>query len=82
VAVDQQEMQVTIEHRLLELWREVLRNDELTADDDPLQLGVTSMQIIALVGRVAEEMAIEVSIEAMFDAITIHEQAVALSQGA
>ncbi|MGO9954558.1 MAG: acyl carrier protein [Solirubrobacteraceae bacterium] len=79
MAVDQQVMQTTIEHKLLAMWREALGNEELTADDDPLQLGATSMQIMTIVGRLAEELSIEVPIEAMFDAITIGEQAVALS---
>ncbi|MGO9959637.1 MAG: phosphopantetheine-binding protein [Solirubrobacteraceae bacterium] len=68
-----------IEDRLLEMWRETLRRDTLTADDDPLQFDVTSMQIMAIVGRLAEELAIEVRVEAMFDAFTIREQAAALT---
>jgi acyl carrier protein len=76
VAVDQQ---ATIESKLLEMWRETFGDVELTLDDDPLQLGATSMQIMAIVGRLAEEMSIEVPIEAMFDAITIGEQAAALA---
>jgi hypothetical protein len=39
------------------------------------------MQIMSIVGRLAEEMSIEVPIEAMFDAITIGEQAAALTLG-
>jgi acyl carrier protein len=78
VAVDQE---VTVGSRLLEMWRETLGNEELTMDDDPLQLGATSMQIMSIVGRLAEEMSIEVPIEAMFDAITIGEQAAALTLG-
>jgi myxalamid-type nonribosomal peptide synthetase MxaA len=80
LAVDQQVMQTTIEQKLLAMWRETLGNEDLTAYDDPLQLGATSMQIMAIVARVAEEMSIEVPIEAMFDAITIGEQAIALSE--
>jgi acyl carrier protein len=77
---DQKVMQTTIEQKLLAMWREALGNEALTADDDPLQLGATSMQIMGIVGRLAEEMSIEVPIEAMFDAITIGEQATALSE--
>ena len=78
MTVDQQ---ATIESKLLDMWRETLGEDGLSRDDDPLQLGATSMQIMAIVGRLAEEMSIEVPIEAMFDAITIGEQAEALSLG-
>jgi acyl carrier protein len=80
LAIDQPVMQTTIEQKLLGIWRETLGNDELTADDDPLRLGATSMQIMTIVGRLAEEMSIEIPIEALFDAITIGEQAIALSQ--
>jgi myxalamid-type nonribosomal peptide synthetase MxaA len=80
LAVDPQTLQTTIEQKLLAMWREALGNEELTADDDPLQIGATSMQIMTIVGRLAEEMQIEVPIEAMFDAITIGEQAEALSR--
>ena len=76
MAVDQQE---AIGSRLLAMWRETLGDDALTLDDDPMQLGATSMQIMSIVGRLAEELSIEVDVEAMFDAITIGEQAVALS---
>jgi acyl carrier protein len=71
----------TIQRELLALWREMLRNDALTLDDDPLQLGATSMQIMSVIGRLAEEMSIEVPVEAMFDAITIGEQASTLRMG-
>jgi acyl carrier protein len=73
------EQQVTIEHKLLSLWRETLQDDSLDAEADPLQLGATSMQIMSVIGRIAEEMAIEVPVEALFDAITIAEQAQALA---
>ncbi len=71
--------QATIETKLLHMWRETFGNDGLTLDDDPLQLGATSMQIMTVVARIAEELSIEVPIEAMFDAITIGEQAEALA---
>jgi len=70
-----------IQRQLLALWSETLRNDSLTLDDDPLQLGATSMQIMSVIGRLAEEMTIEVPVEAMFDAITIGEQASTLRTG-
>jgi acyl carrier protein len=72
-------MQAKIEKKLLEMWQEQLGGQRLSADDDPLQLGATSLQIMSIVGRLAEEMSIEVPIEAMFDAITIAEEAEALS---
>ena len=79
MAVDQAATQAKIESKLLDMWQEQLGGRQLSLDDDPLQLGATSMQIMSIVGRLAEEMSIEVPIEAMFDAITIAEQAQALS---
>lgn len=70
--------QTTIEDKLLDLWRETLGDDALTLDADPLELGATSMQIMSVIGRIAEEMSLEVPVEALFDAITIGEQASAL----
>jgi acyl carrier protein len=69
----------TIEGKLLSLWRETLGDEGLDLDADPLQLGATSLQIMSVIGRIAEEMAIEVPVEALFDAITIGEQAEALA---
>ena len=74
--------QTTIAEALLALWRETLDNDALTLDDDPLMLGATSMQIMNVIARVAEDLAIEVPVEAMFDAITIGDQAEVLATGA
>jgi acyl carrier protein len=74
--------QTTIEDKLLDLWRETLADDALTLDADPLELGATSMQIMSVIGRIAEEMSLEVPVEALFDAITIGEQASALVMAA
>jgi acyl carrier protein len=60
---------------LLHFWRETLANDALTLEDDVMMLGATSVQIMSVIGRVAEELSIEVPVEALFDAITIGDQA-------
>jgi acyl carrier protein len=74
-----EDTQETIEAVLLQYWRETLDNDTLAADDDPLMLGATSMQIMSVVARLAEEKSIEVPVDAMFDAITIADQAEVLA---
>lgn len=71
--------QAAIADTLLSLWRETLQNDGLTLDDDVMMLGATSMQIMTVIGRMADELGIEVPVEPLFDAITIGDQAEALS---
>jgi acyl carrier protein len=44
-------------------------------------LGATSLQIMNVIARLAEEKDIEVPVEALFDAITIGDQAEVLSTG-
>lgn len=61
--------------QLLALWRKTLGNEDLTRDDDPLMLGATSLQIMSVISQIAEQMAIDVPVEALFDAITIGDQA-------
>ena len=69
----------TVAETLLGFWRETLANDALTLQDDVMMLGATSVQIMSVIGRVAEELSIEVPVEALFDAITIGDQAEVLS---
>jgi len=70
---------VTIGELLLALWRKTLDDDALTPEDDPLMLGATSLQIMAVIGEIAEQAAIEVPVEALFDAVTIADQAEVLA---
>ncbi|MGP0052654.1 MAG: phosphopantetheine-binding protein [Solirubrobacteraceae bacterium] len=69
----------TVADTLLRFWKETLANDALTLDDDVMMLGATSVQIMSVIGRVAEELSIEVPVEALFDAITIGDQAEVLT---
>lgn len=68
-----------IQELLVQMWKEALENDGLTLDDDVLMLGATSLQMMHVIGRLAEDLSIEVPVEALFDAITIRDQAEALS---
>jgi hypothetical protein len=70
--------QTTLQEALVQMWREALGNDELTLEDDVLMLGATSLQIMNVIGRLAEDLSIDAPVEALFDAITIREQAEAL----
>lgn len=72
------DLRSTIETRLLELWREVLGSETITLDDDVLQLGATSLQMMSVIGRIATQLGTDVPLEAFFDAITIGDQATVL----
>jgi len=60
--------------RLLELWRDTLADETVGADDDVLQLGATSLQMMTVVGQIAEEFDLDVPVEVLFDAVTIADQ--------
>ena len=64
--------------QLLALWREVLERDDLTEHDDPLELGATSIQLMAVIGRVGDELSIDAPIDEILDARSIGAQAEAL----
>lgn len=68
-----------IEPKLLMLWRETLSLPAITLDDDVLKLGATSLHMMSIISLLSDEYSIDIPVEALFDAITISDQAAALA---
>jgi acyl carrier protein len=63
-----------IEPKLLKMWREALGLPTITLDDDVLKLGATSLHMMSIISQIADEYAVDIPVEALFDAITISDQ--------
>jgi acyl carrier protein len=69
--------QPAFEARLVEFWCEILGRP-VTPEDDVLQLGASSLQIMTVIGQIADEFEVDIPVEVVFDAITIRDQAIAM----
>ncbi|MDQ4069748.1 MAG: SDR family NAD(P)-dependent oxidoreductase [Actinomycetota bacterium] len=65
----------TVEGRLAALWRELLGLQEVGVDDNFFELGGHSLLGVQLVARVRDEFQIDLSLQALFDALTVAELA-------
>jgi amino acid adenylation domain-containing protein len=59
------------ERRLLDLWRETLRRDDVGVDDNFFELGGHSLQAIRLMLRVGEMFYCDLSVRSLFDSPTV-----------
>lgn len=60
-----------IEGRLLELWKELLRNESIGLDDPFMEIGGDSLTIMLLIARLDEDYSYELSLWQVFDNLTI-----------
>jgi acyl carrier protein len=77
---DTSDLRSSIEPKLLEMWRETLGSTSITLEDDVLKLGATSLHMMSVISQIAEDYGIDVPVEALFDAVTISDQAEALAE--
>jgi non-ribosomal peptide synthetase component F len=66
---------LTVEERLLALWREIFDNPEVGPEDDFFELGGYSMLAVEVVTRVQTEFGVEVSFADFFETPTVAELA-------
>ena len=64
---------------LVDLWKRVLRTDDITLDDDFFELGGNSLSAIRLLPVVEERFGVEPHISLVFDHPTPRQMAVALA---
>jgi acyl carrier protein len=64
---------------LLGLWAEILATENVSTDSDFFQLGGDSLQMMTMLFRVSQDLGVELSPGAVFDAPTPAELAVLLS---
>nr|WP_274597721.1 phosphopantetheine-binding protein [Clostridium beijerinckii] len=60
-----------IEHKLLDIWKEVLGNDDIGINDDFFELGGHSLKATVLASKIRKELSIEVALKEIFRSTTI-----------
>jgi acyl carrier protein len=65
--------------RLVELWKQALRTEDVTPDDDFFELGGNSIAAVKLVPVLKQHFGVEPHISAIFDHATPRRLAVALT---
>ena len=69
-----------IEARLARIWKEVLALDEVGIYDRFLDLGGDSLLAVKIVSRIVRALQVEIPLRSLFDAPTIYEMAIIISQ--
>ncbi|MFI5956616.1 acyl carrier protein [Cryptosporangium sp. NPDC051539] len=64
----------------MELWKQILRTDDITLDDDFFDLGGNSIAAIRLVPEIEERFGVEPHVLLVFDYSTPRRMAVALTE--
>jgi len=59
------------EHRVTELWREVLQSAHVNADDDFFQIGGDSLHAMRLLNRIQETFGVRLPLRVLFDDATV-----------
>lgn len=70
-----------LESGLLDLWRELLRNDAIGVDDAFIDVGGDSLTIMLLIARLDEEYGYELSLWDIFDSLTVRKLASKIDGG-
>jgi acyl carrier protein len=60
-----------LEQRVAGAWAEVLELDQVGLDDDFLKLGGSSLDAVRIVGRLEEDLAVELSVRAVLETRTV-----------
>jgi acyl carrier protein len=66
-------------NNLVDLWKRILRTDDITLDDDFFELGGNSLSAIRLLPAIEEQFGVEPTISLVFDHPTPHQMAEALA---
>jgi acyl carrier protein len=69
------------ESSLSRIWAEVLGIEDISMDDDLLQLGADSLQAVRAISRIAAVLGVELPLTAVFDAPTVEKLAIAVEGG-
>jgi tyrocidine synthetase-3 len=64
-----------VEEKLIYIWEEVLRCDEITIDDNMYELGSNSLKVASIVSRIQKTMDVKIPLSEMFQLTTIRKQA-------
>jgi glutamate racemase len=72
-------MDTDIANGLVDLWRRILRTDDITIDDDFFDVGGNSLSAIRLLPAIEQHFGVEPHISLVFDHPTPREMAVALA---
>jgi len=73
------EPQTTIEQKLAEIYREVLRIEKVGRDDNFFELGGRSLDVTRVMAKVAKVFSVELSLETMFNTPTLAGLAAAIA---
>jgi len=68
-----------IEQRIIEIWRDVLGDDDVTADDDFFDLGGSSIAAIRILPKLSEAFGVDAEVGLVFDNPTPGELAAAVA---
>jgi acyl carrier protein len=69
-----------VEKHLAEIWTEVIGLDQVGIHDNFLDLGGHSLQATQIISRVIRTLQVELPVQALFDAPTVAEMAVVITQ--
>lgn len=70
---------IEIQKRIIEIWRDVLGDEDITPEDDFFDLGGSSIAAIRILPRLAEEFGIDAEVGMLFDNPTPGELAAAVA---
>jgi thioesterase domain-containing protein/phenylpyruvate tautomerase PptA (4-oxalocrotonate tautomerase family)/acyl carrier protein len=68
-----------VERRIAELWREQLRRDAVSVEDDFFESGGNSLIAVGLINKINRELACDLPLQAVFEARTIEKLALRVS---